>query len=311
LPAPLHRLRRQAETTDKNDRSKAVPISMPILPKLLKYLLPLLLRCTSVTRLVTATDRGPFAFLPQDRFIGWKMALQGTRDPELTCLVESLVGPGDLVIDAGANLGWYSVVLGQRVGPDGLVLAFEPEPHNFDLLRQNLVSNRVDAQVRATNAALSSHPGSVTLELSATNLGDHRVRLGPGRKGVRDQYGESQREVREVPATTLDAALEAAGVGAKPVRFIKIDCQGHEVEILRGAGATLRRTESLLLEYWPYGLRRCGASLDDLLACLGDHFVRFARIGDGGARARYRPFAEFRAEAGTVKGFTDYLFVRS
>lgn len=285
---------------------------MPIFQKLLKYLIPVLLRRTGVTQVVTTTDHGAFAFFPHDRYIGWKMALQGTRDPALTRVAEAIVRAGDLVVDAGANLGWYSVVLGRCVGAEGTVLAFEPEPRAYELLTQNLRRNGVERQVRAANAALSSQAGALTLELSGDNFGDHRVRRDGAAGAADDRYGEARRELRQVPALTLDDAVAAAGAAARPVRFIKMDCQGYEVEILRGARATLARTEALLLEYWPYGLRRCGATLDDLVAGLGEGFARFARLDAEGAGApAYRPMAEFRADAAAVPEAADYLFRRS
>ena len=65
----------------------------------------------------------------------------GTYEPEETRLFRSKCRPGDTVIDVGANVGWYTVIASKLVGKKGRVIAFEPEPVNFAILKKNVLAN--------------------------------------------------------------------------------------------------------------------------------------------------------------------------
>ena len=80
------------------------------------------------------------------------------------------VRPGMCVFDVGANIGYYTLLAARAVGPSGRVYAFEPEPHNFELLTRNVAENRF-TNVRAINAAVSNRVGVVRLHLDDANFG--------------------------------------------------------------------------------------------------------------------------------------------
>ena len=154
----------------------------------------------------------------------------------------------------GANVGYYSVILGKEVGPSGKVYAFEPEPLNFELLSKGVAANAL-TNVRAEQLALSDTHGSLKLYLAAENKGDHRI--APAAEA---------RESIEIAAVPLDEYLP----DHEPVHFIKIDTQGAEGLIVAGMHRVLEENEdiALVVEFWPEGLHKTGKSAEQLLADL-------------------------------------------
>lgn len=172
---------------------------------------------------------------------------------------------GGTLIDVGANIGLTCIPVAARHGVR--CYAFEPDPRNFLALRCNALRNGVESRVVAENLALSSSPGRLQFELSATNHGDHRVRFDDGGVIAADSE-EAGRAVIEIAATTFDTYFRERELPA-PV-LVKIDTQGAELHVLRGMRASLVRVDHLICEFWPYGLRRAGADLDELYALLRD-----------------------------------------
>ena len=108
----------------------------------------------------------------------------------------------------------------------------------------------------------------------------------------------------------LDDVLDESGLGARPIRLLKIDCQGAEPAILQGAKRALARTEYLAIEYWPYGIRRAGYDPADLLRVLAGGFKTFAVVRDAPPPLAFRPVSELAAHAATVKADADYLLAK-
>jgi FkbM family methyltransferase len=153
-------------------------------------------------------------------------------------------------VDVGANVGIYTQLLARMVGPEGRVIAFEPSPSNFALLTRR----RFGSNVETVQAAVGDSSGTTTLHLSATLNVDHRTYATDDvRAGVR------------VPLVRLDDALPGAEVD-----FVKMDVQGYELHVLRGMPAILRnrRPLSMILEFWPWGIRMAGGDPLDLLVLL-------------------------------------------
>jgi FkbM family methyltransferase len=145
-----------------------------------------------------------------------------------------LTDPGESALDLGANVGYMTSLLARRVGPSGRVVCFEAHPEIAAELRANVARWEPLAgpgviQVRET--ALSDREGTVRLEMPAhfaTNRGVARVVSSEG-------GGEPGAATIEVTCETLDAVL--AGMG--PVGLAKMDVEGHEEAVLRGAKGVL------------------------------------------------------------------------
>lgn len=139
-------------------------------------------------------------------------------------LTRRLVGPGEIVLDIGANFGWYTTLLSRCVGPTGHVLAFEPLPPTYARLRENLGLNDCHANVTAVCAAVGEQRGTATMH-QFRQLSHSRSSLGT--------LGQADFQRWSVPAVDLDSFL--AGQGNPRVSFLKCDVEGAERLVLRGA----------------------------------------------------------------------------
>ena len=158
------------------------------------------------------------------------------RWPEAV-IVRRLVSPGDHVVDAGANVGYISMLLAGMVGREGVVHCFEPVPTTFDLLSNNLRVLGL-GNVRARQAAVSDKAGRARMatpeyEGGGENLYESRLVDG-GDAGSFD-----------VDVVRLDEAL---GLDAGRVSFVKVDVEGHELAAIRGAGRLLDSRPAFLVE---------------------------------------------------------------
>lgn len=162
-----------------------------------------------------------------------------------TRVFRELITPGMVVVDVGANIGYFSLLASTLVGSNGCVHAFEPDPVNCNLLRKNVRLNRA-SNVEVIQAALSNNDEPVDLFLDSNNKGDHRIW---------DPTGESRTRIT-VKCTTLDRYLHETSTVPS---FIKIDVQGAEGRVLEGMTKTLEENAPtyLILEFWPEALRKC------------------------------------------------------
>ncbi len=196
----------------------------------------------------------------EDRHISASLRARGQWEPFETQLFLSALGSGDRVLDAGANLGYFSLVAAARVGASGRVYAFEPEPRNYRLLQANVLLNGFEQRVTCCEAGLSDRPGQALLYLSDDNLGDHQLQPDePGRDAV---------------SVALEQGSAWFAGREERLDFVKVDVQGAEHAVINGllplleaSGEQLR----ILLELTPLSLRNAGtsgAALIDTLASL-------------------------------------------
>jgi len=249
-----------------------------------------------------------------DEIVGACIANTRTWEFGETEWVKATVRSGDIVVDAGANIGWYTVVMARAVGSSGLVLAFEPEPRNFALLTKNVGWNGFSERCLLSQVALWEEERTLKLELCGSNFGDHRVRIDAGRNDSDPGlYGESKRVEIVVPAKPLDAIISETLPEKSSIRLLKVDTQGSEVSILRGAERALERTEYLFCEYWPYGLARMGHNADDFESCLKGYFSEFCNFTVG--ERKFQPMEKLRDDLSvsshTTAGESMYVFRKS
>lgn len=167
--------------------------------------------------------------------IGWSTLLYGPfEDTELRYLTE-LVRPGDTVFDIGANVGLFSVVLGCAVRAEGRVISAEPVPINALRAKENFELNRL-SNVQLVNAAVGSAEGTIQLNLANDSAYPSVIQVAESRGS-----GESI----EVQLRTLDSLW--CEIGSPEVRFVKIDVEGAELDVLRGAVQMLRCTQPVFL----------------------------------------------------------------
>ena len=158
-------------------------------------------------------------------------------------LVEA-IRPGATVVDCGANIGLQSMLAARAAGPEGLVLAIEPEPTNVAFLRENLEANGFAADVEVIGKAAADRPGTVSI-----HPGGSLDQAGVVRDGLIDG-------AFEVAATTLDEVL-----AGRRFDVAKIDVEGAEALVVAGASESIARSPgaTLLIECHPARLRDLGA----------------------------------------------------
>lgn len=263
---------------------------------------------TYIREAMAQTADGIFHFDVRDNIIGWSIAYDGVWEKAETDFVKSVVEPGDFVVDVGANIGWYTVVMGKLVGENGRVFAFEPESRSYDLLCRNVHENRLVDRCRLFNAALLERAGVFELEQAEDNFGDSRIRFSSAQECGQNMYGEESRRRVAVEALTLDEAMQVAGAEHSRIKLIKVDAQGSEVAIFAGAQKTLAQTNVLITEYWPYGLQRAGKKADDFFDAVSAHFNQYARFDCG---IEFRSIKDWREDmnvpASTPCGETVYV----
>ena len=191
---------------------------------------------------------------PADSFIYMEILRNKIWEPAETRLVRETVKPGDVAVDIGANLGYFTLLFSTLVGPEGRVHAFEPEPGNFALLKRNVEANRRE-NVVLVNKAVSAKTGKERLYISEENAGGHTI------------YSAGSRESVAVDAVRLDEYFASA---SSRVDFVKMDIQGAEGAALEGMMPLLRQNGrvKILTEFWPEGLRKSGTGPERFLGLL-------------------------------------------
>lgn len=213
-------------------------------------------------------------------------------------------------IDVGANLGTSIIPAIKRHGA-GAGIAFEPAPENHRVLRCNLILNGVEDLVATHQVAVSDRDGEVLLELSGDNSGDHRVRDETVRptSGV---FGEDLRPTMSAKALRLDSLVEQGTVSPSQVGLVWVDVQGHEAQVLAGAGALIQGGAPFVIEVWPYGLRRAGG-LSRLCQVVAERFTTIVdvRASQQEGRQVARPAGDLASLAAGYDGvtFTDVVLL--
>ena len=167
------------------------------------------------------------------------------KEPDTIKWIETFMRPGEIVFDVGANVGNYSLIIARYLNRDVTIFAFEPAWFNFMQLNRNVALNGFDSCVFPVCAALSSSEGINWLYYSTLEYGSSMHSLN---KAVRLKNQAFTPQLRQpVAAFTLDRAVEL--LNAVP-NHIKIDVDGIENEILKGARSTLAnpQVKSVLVE---------------------------------------------------------------
>jgi FkbM family methyltransferase len=181
-----------------------------------------------------------------DHTIGLNI-VRGQYEEDEIRFVRGLLKPGDCAIDVGGHIGFFTMHMAAAVGPAGRVYAFEPLDANADLLERSIAENDFGGRVRFLRAAVGAAPGTATLTFPVETLNSGGAYLL--RDGGVPLAGNRK---KEVPLVALDA-LDLR----RPVRFVKMDVEGAEPQVLRGAARILERDKPVILsELHPTQLER-------------------------------------------------------
>jgi FkbM family methyltransferase len=192
----------------------------------------------------------------RDQHVSKDIAENGIWETYETQLILERLKPGISFVDVGANIGYYTLIAADQVGPSGFVAAFEPDPENFLLLEKNLAENDF-CFVESVNAGLSDIQREGSLFLSNSNFGDHQIYdAGDGR---------NSRTIRLLNGS--DYLLDKVN----KIDLLKIDTQGAESQVIAGLLPLLHHSAkalTIIIEFWPYGLRQSGSSAHQLVDML-------------------------------------------
>jgi FkbM family methyltransferase len=199
---------------------------------------------------VSRTDTHRLLYLDGQRFVAERN------------LIRSLLRPGMRVVDVGANLGYFLLLLESVIGPRGEVVCLEPEPDNLRELARNVRVNGLG--------------NVVVLPIAAGDCDG----FAPLRRGINAVVNPGGSESFTVPLRRLDSLLSA------PVDFIKIDVEGFELQVLRGAQRVLQQRPTVVVEVHP-GLLDSTHRIAEILELLTQHHrVAAYRPRIGGPAAR-------------------------
>ena len=182
-------------------------------------------------------------------------------DAENRLLIEKALGEGDTYIDIGANRGIHTLQASRIVGPSGRVIAFEPNPRAFDVLKAHLVINRI-ANCTVYNMGLSDAPGKLTLHGP-----DGRLTASTGSFSFRE-IPSAGAHIKDVPVSTGDEILKDTELTGRVL--VKIDTEGFEYHVIGGLSRLLQYDDlGISVEITDEWLRGLGASADEVF----DHLM--------------------------------------
>jgi FkbM family methyltransferase len=147
---------------------------------------------------------------------------------------------GDIVVDIGAHIGLYTIIASKRVGTNGKVVAIEADPGNFEMLNRNIKLNRL-TNVIPLNYAVYSKETKVKLYLPSGESGFTKYNT------IMSDWVNTNDKFVEVSANTLDYLLQSKGIKQGEVNWIKIDVEGAEFEVLKGAANVLSKSKDIAL----------------------------------------------------------------
>jgi FkbM family methyltransferase len=185
--------------------------------------------------------------------------------PEMRFIRDHMLQDGDIVLECGAHQGLTTILFSNWVGPNGKVVAFEPDPVNYGILQRNIEVNKI-VNVRTEWKAVGAVNGKVNISRVSNST------VVPSNRGV------------AVEMTNLDqyAYLHPT--------FLKIDVEGFEVDVLRGSQKLLEGKPKLAIEIHPQAIARYGASVADLFGAIDvGSYDSWAQWDDRTAPVRYDP----------------------
>ena len=190
------------------------------------------------------TKYGDYYWLNKNKYIDNLIIQDGLFEESSTAAVKKIIKKSDIVMDIGANIGYYSVIFSKQVGPKGKVYAFEPLTEYREVLEMNLSANRIKNCIIENNG-LSDREQKLILYVN-----DSSATLHP--------LDENFQRKEKINSITLNSFVRDNKIDK--LNFIKIDVDGHEPAVLNGAWETIRKFKTVVLleishlHYLKYGI---------------------------------------------------------
>lgn len=185
-----------------------------------------------------------------DLIVGPHLINLGFNEPHNTKILTSVIQPGDVVVDIGANVGYFSVLAGWRSYPGGSIWAFEPQPSIYRLLADNLALNGFGAMSHAYCLALSDTTATVPMRTFPGYLATSSMRpMSDAFVSFTETTTGRKSETIDVSTARLDDLMK----DVPEIHVLKIDVEGHEPEVMRGAREIIARSPhiKIVMEFLP------------------------------------------------------------
>ena len=197
---------------------------------------------------------------PNDQILSRSIVYDKIWEPETTKLIKKIIHEGDVGIDLGANIGYFTILMANLVGTSGKIFSFEPAPQNFEILQKNIKQNHLE-NVISEQSAIGDIDGKIKLYLSNTNAGWHKV--------FPTQFVDY--EVSDKNIDVKICSLDKEFIDKK-IDFIKMDIEGYEWNAIKGGKKILEENHDvkLIFEFFPMALRANNVKPDTVLTYLLD-----------------------------------------
>ncbi len=194
------------------------------------------------------------------------LILDGVWEEWTEAVLRELVAPGMTIFEAGANVGYFTLVMARAAGATGSVHSFECDPDLAMLARDNIEINGLHRNAHIVQKAAGERAGSVTFYRTDRHRGGGSIVQGLEQI---PHNATDQRSALEVDMTTFDDFADELG---RTPDFIKLDAEGAEPAILRGATRLLdgERPLTIVMEFFPRFVRDAGDDPAALLRTLGE-----------------------------------------
>jgi FkbM family methyltransferase len=224
-------------------------------------------------RALALTRRGHMIYLDtRDHGLTPHIAIHGSWELDVEAVLGRLLRRGDRVAEVGANMGYHTLTMAEAVGPTGHVHSFEANPAVLPLLRATIAVNGLGERVTLHPVAALDTAGEVAFSSDP----DH---IGSGHLAIAAEAPNYSRRVT-VPAVTLDATLAEL----PSLDLLRMDAEGSEPQVMRGAAALIGRSPRLrIVTEWSAPMMAMRCDLGALIAWLGGElgfgFWRVAKDG--------------------------------
>jgi FkbM family methyltransferase len=217
---------------------------------------------------LTRLDAGPMLYVdPLDEHVSANIIVHGYWEAWVHNVVMALLLPGSRVIEVGANVGYYTTTMAQKVGVNGRVTALEANPRLVSLVRRSLLLNNFAGRAEVIGKAAMDTPGTIRFVTSRTNSGGGFVTIW-------------QDAPYEDAVTSEIEAIRLDDLNCGHVDLIRIDAEGSEPFILRGAEKILRQHRDIVVcMEWSVIQMGSRTSVPEFVAWLSAMGFRFWRIG--------------------------------
>lgn len=184
-----------------------------------------------------------------------------SQEPKTADMVRRLLRPGQTMVDIGAHVGWLSLIAAHAVGPGGRIVAVDPQPYNCNKVLTNAAANGFQ-NILTVCAAAADQSGHMTL---ANQSATDKARLTLAGGGMNDT---GQRFL--VPTFSVPDLMAATDVAH--IHLLKVDVEGFELPVFRGAAAVLSKVDAIIFEVLP---EEDAGDRDTLFALLEGHGFAF------------------------------------